>query len=242
MGRTAIQHESAQAAISQHQANAILQEGRAVVASVQQSAQEALPTSEMRIIQEATLALQAEQKKFANAELEMQRGWFTQEQAVRREFQNEFEVERKSLLAKLEGTLTAINKEYAQQMQTEEAIFEKRNRDAISFRNEEFAQKEESLIKSLRIPLLGTSTDSDIEIALLKEEVRKLKEGIWKFESIRQERDAALDQQRKSDALFEEAKEQTEQLQEQLAYERKQRKKWAEEEDEGDVSEPSFRQ
>ena len=63
----------------------------------------------MKIIQEAAVALQAEQNKFPIAELALQRGWLAQEQAVRREYQNEYEVERKPLLAKLEGTLPDIN-------------------------------------------------------------------------------------------------------------------------------------
>ncbi len=70
----------------------------------------------MRIIQDPTFALKAEQHKFTNTELEMQRGWFVREQTVRREFQNEFEVERKSRLDSLEGTVATINKEHAQHM------------------------------------------------------------------------------------------------------------------------------
>ncbi len=69
------------------------------------------------------------------------------------------------MLARLEGTLPAISKEPAQRMQTEEAICETRNRHAISFRNEELAQKEESLVKSLPQSLMGTSIDGDFEIA-----------------------------------------------------------------------------
>ncbi len=60
MSRTDIQHESAQAAIAQYQANAtLLQAGRAVAASVQPTGQEDLCYSQMGIIQAATLALEA---------------------------------------------------------------------------------------------------------------------------------------------------------------------------------------
>ncbi len=88
---------------------------------------------------------------------------------------------------------------------------------------------------------MGTSSDSGVETALLKAEVRTLKENNSTIESILQVRDAALDQPKKPDASVEEAKVKVEQLQEQPAYEKKQRKKWSEEEDEGDLSEPNFR-
>ncbi len=88
---------SAQAAFAQHQANAILYEGRPFVVSAHQSAQETLRSSEMKDAQDASLALQAEQRKFANTELDSQRSWLMQEQAFRQEYQNEHEADRKSM-------------------------------------------------------------------------------------------------------------------------------------------------
>ncbi len=111
----------------------------------------------MKITQDATFALQAEQQKFAKSELELQRSWFARQQAVAGEHENEREAERKSLRAKSEG-LTAIDKERAQQVQTEEEVFEKMNRDAVSFRDEELAQNGESLIKKS-----STTADGNID-------------------------------------------------------------------------------
>ncbi len=85
MGRTAIQHESAQTAIAQPQARAVLNEGRAVVASAQQSAHEALHHSEVRVIADAPRVLQVEQRQFGSSELELQRSWYRQGRTARHE-------------------------------------------------------------------------------------------------------------------------------------------------------------
>jgi hypothetical protein len=156
MGRAATQYESAHASFVHHQANAILHEGKAVVAPAKQSARYTARTPDMKIIQGSNFLLQAEQNMFTNAELGLQRGWFMQRQTVRGEYLSEYGAECKSLLARLESALRAINREHAQRMQIEEAIFEKNNRDAASSRNEEFAPRKDSLIKSPPRASMGT--------------------------------------------------------------------------------------
>ncbi len=86
MRRAAIYHYSAQAATAHRQAYAIPQDGRAVVALAQQSAQEALRNSKIRIAQETNFVLKAERYEFTSTELYRQRGCVMREQAARRVF------------------------------------------------------------------------------------------------------------------------------------------------------------
>ncbi len=79
MGRAATQHECVKAAIAQQQKNAIPYEGRAFVASLQQSAKETTHASEIKVVQNSAFAFHAEQQKSTSAELELQRSWYQRE-------------------------------------------------------------------------------------------------------------------------------------------------------------------
>ncbi len=87
---------------------------------MQQLAQAALCHSRIKVTQEATLALEAERQKFVALELEVQRSWDVREQSFRRDFQNEYVEEPKSVVSKLEGIVTTINQEHVQEMRSEE--------------------------------------------------------------------------------------------------------------------------
>jgi hypothetical protein len=92
MGRSAAQQEVFQTVVQQ-QAIAIVDGGRAVVVSLQQSAQETIHASEMRVVQSASFALQAGQQQSANTELELQHGWYQREITVRQKYHEKNEIE-----------------------------------------------------------------------------------------------------------------------------------------------------
>ncbi len=88
-------------------------------------------------------------------ELELQRSWYQSEIIVRQEYHEENELERKSLIYELEGTLTTIENSHAEhvraervthaeQMRAEKATLEQKHREATRFHDEKFVQQKRS--------------------------------------------------------------------------------------------------